>query len=117
MEGSWKAEHVAHREVALVHQPRQHVAVLDREVVMRAEDVRRHDGREVAAVLLVVAPAEHVDHPLGVRIPFVGGVRRAVVDHALVDRVRRLVGEDASGEARDQLAHAKLLGAVEHLCT
>ena len=54
------------RGEALVHQAGQHVAVLDVEVVVRAEDVGRHDRGELAAVLRVVRAVDHVDHPLGV---------------------------------------------------
>ena len=36
-----------------------------------------------------------------------------VVDHRLVDWVGRLVGEDAGGEAGDQLLHAKLVAHLQ----
>ena len=48
-------------------------------------------------------PIEDIDHALGVRVAIVGAVRRALVDHGLVNGVRCLVGEDARGKARDAL--------------
>lgn len=55
------------------------VAAFYGEVVVLAVDVGRDDGREVAAVLVVVAPVHDVDHALGIRIALVGGVRRSAV--------------------------------------
>lgn len=43
-------------QVHLVDEPRQHVAVLDVEVVVGPEDVGGDDGGEAAAVLLEIAP-------------------------------------------------------------
>ena len=42
------------RNVNFVHEPRENVAVVNTEVVVRAEHVGRNDSCEVAAVLLVV---------------------------------------------------------------
>lgn len=53
--------------------------------------------------LLSVSSIHDVNHSLGVAVPKVGVVRWAVVYHRLVDRVRRLVREDASGETRHNL--------------
>ena len=61
--------------------------LLDREVVVRPEDVGRHHRGPLAAVLLRVASVLHVDHPLRVGVALVGLVRRSVVDHRLVDRI------------------------------
>lgn len=53
----------------------------------------------------LVAAVEHINHALGVRVCLVAGVGRPVVHHTLVDGVGGLVGEDARGQARDQLLH------------
>lgn len=79
------------------------VAVLDGKVVMRAVDVGGDDGGEIAPVLLGVGAVHGVDEALGVGISLVGGVRRSVVQHGLVDGVSRLVGEDAGGEEGHEL--------------
>ena len=95
--------------VGLVDQAGNDMALLDVEVVVRPEHVTGDDGGEHAAVLLVVGLVLDVDHPLGVGVAEVGGVRRTVVDHGLVYGVGRLVGEDAGGEAGDQLGHSELV--------
>ena len=66
-----------HGEEAAVHEGGQHVAVGEREVVVRAEDVGGDHGDEARAlgVLRGVRAAPHVDHPLGIRIPFITEMR------------------------------------------
>lgn len=84
------------------------------------------------------APILDVDHPLGVGVAEVGAVRWPVVNlgtgeqrvkqgrdlswavhgdgdahHVLVDGVRRLVREDAGGEAGDHLLHPRLVRRVQ----
>ena len=68
---------------------------------------------EHVPVLLVVSPVHDVDHPLGVGVAKVGVVRRPVVHHGLVYRVGRLVGEDAGGEAGDELLHSGVVAALQ----
>lgn len=63
----------------------------------------------------LVAAVEHVDHALGVRVPFVAGVRRAIVHHGLVDGVGGLVGEDARRQAGHQLLHLVDPAALHHV--
>ena len=58
----------------------QDVAILHVEVVVGSEHVGRYDGREAAAVLLVVGPVLHVHQSLGVAVAEVGRVRRTVVN-------------------------------------
>lgn len=82
----------------LVRQSRQHMRVLEVVVVVRTEDVGRHDRGEVAAVLFVVGTVGNVDHTLSVGVPKVGVVRGTVVDHGFVDGIGSLVGEDAGRE-------------------
>eukprot|EP00968_Pinguiococcus_pyrenoidosus_P011092 scaffold888_cov246-Pinguiococcus_pyrenoidosus.AAC.3 len=65
---------VAHGVVALVNEAGNHVAVLNVEVVVRAVDVRGNDARELAAVLLIVAAVQHVDHALGIGISLPGAI-------------------------------------------
>lgn len=45
-------------QINLVHKPRQNVAILNREIVMRAKHIGGDDGSEVAAILLVVCSAQ-----------------------------------------------------------
>ena len=91
-----------------VHHARDHMAVLEVIVVVRPVDVCGDDAGKHAAVLLVVGMVRNVNHALGVGVAKVGVVRRAVVNHRLVDGVRSLVGEDA----RRQAAHH--LGALQN---
>ena len=65
--------------------------------------------------LLLVSPVHDVDHSFGVGVAEVAVVRRTRVHHRLVDRVRRLIREDASGEARDDLPDAELVADGEHV--
>mmetsp|Transcript_22084 Transcript_22084/g.32060 ORF Transcript_22084/g.32060 Transcript_22084/m.32060 type:complete len:201 (+) Transcript_22084:182-784(+) len=60
--------------VALVHQTRNDMSVLNAEVVMGPENVGGDDRREIAAIFIFVAPVEDVDHALGVCVALVGGV-------------------------------------------
>ena len=62
-----------HRQVAAVHHARQHVAVRQREVVLRPEDVRRDHRHEPGRLgeLVCVASVHHIDHPLCICVPFV----------------------------------------------
>ena len=95
-------------EVALVDEAGDDVAALDVEGVVGAVDVGGDDGGELAAVLLVVEAVEDLDHPLGVGVALVAEVRRAVVDHLLGDGIAGLVGEDAGGEAGDELLDLRM---------
>lgn len=79
------------------------VRVLEVVVVVRTEDVGRDGRGEVAAELLVVSVVVDVYETLAVSVTEVGLVRRALVDVRLVDGVGDLVGEDAGGEAGDDL--------------
>lgn len=48
-------------------------------------------------------PVHDIDHALGVGVTVVGVVGRTLVDHGLVNGVGGLVGENASGQAGDDL--------------
>lgn len=102
-------------EVALVDETRNHVAVLDAEVVVRAVDVRGDDGGEVAAVLLIVAPVHYVNHTLRVSVSNIGAMWRAVVNHRFIDRVGGFVWEDARRETGDEFTDLKLLAELHHV--
>ena len=93
------------RVVALVNESRYDMPVLDGEIVVRTVDVRGDDAREVAPVLFGVGAVHRVDEALGVCVPLVGRVRRAVVKHGLVDGICRLVREDARREHGNELRH------------
>mmetsp|Transcript_11598 Transcript_11598/g.41722 ORF Transcript_11598/g.41722 Transcript_11598/m.41722 type:complete len:247 (-) Transcript_11598:200-940(-) len=100
-------------QVSAVDQPRDHVRVLEVEVIVLPEDVRRDHGRELHPVLVSIHSVLHVHHALRVRVPLVAKVRRAVVDHRLVDRERRLVRENARAEARHELFYVSLVALLE----
>ena len=91
------------------------VSGLEVVVVVGAEDVCGDEAGEVAAVLLVVATVEDVDHALGVGVALVAVVGRPVVDHGLVDGVGGLVGEDAGGEEGDELLDLVDAAALHHV--
>eukprot|EP00636_Phaeomonas_parva_P015482 CAMPEP_0118859466 /NCGR_PEP_ID=MMETSP1163-20130328/5700_1 /TAXON_ID=124430 /ORGANISM="Phaeomonas parva, Strain CCMP2877" /LENGTH=351 /DNA_ID=CAMNT_0006793057 /DNA_START=339 /DNA_END=1393 /DNA_ORIENTATION=+ len=99
-------------QISLVHEARDDVALLDAEVVIGPVDVRGHDARELAAVLVLVAAVHDVDEALGVGVALVALVRRAVVDHGLIDGVGRLVREDARAQAGHELLDAELAAAL-----
>ena len=83
------------RQIALVDQARDDVAALDRVVVVGPVDVRGNDARKVTPVLVLVAPIHDVDHPFGIRVALVRQVGRPIMNHGLINRIRRLVREDA----------------------
>ena len=89
------------------------VAILKVEVVMRSVNVTRYHRGELASVLLRVTPIHHVDHSLGVAVPKVGVVRRAVVYHGLIDRIGRFVRKNACGETRDNFLDSSLVAGVK----
>ena len=91
------------------------MAILNVEVVVRPEDVGGDDGGEAAAVLLKVTPVLDIDHPLGIGVAEIGAVRWPIVDHGLIDGVRRLVWEDARGEAGDHLLHSALICRMQDI--
>lgn len=93
-------------QVSSVDQTRDNMAIIEVEVVIFAENVRRNDGGEVATVLSLVHTVLQVHHALSVGVAFIGEVRRSVVNHGFVYRKRRLVREDASREARHELLYA-----------
>jgi hypothetical protein len=86
-----------------MNEPWNDVPVLDGEVIMRAVNVGGDDGSEVAPVFFGVGSIHGIDQTLGVRIPLITGVRRAVVKHGFVNGVRRLVRKDAGGKHGDEL--------------
>ena len=65
---------------------------------MGSIDVGGYDGCVVATVLLVVTLVHHVDHALGISIPRITRVRRAIVNHCLINGICRLVRENAGGQ-------------------
>mmetsp|Transcript_1805 Transcript_1805/g.4462 ORF Transcript_1805/g.4462 Transcript_1805/m.4462 type:complete len:345 (-) Transcript_1805:75-1109(-) len=98
-----KRRSVLFRQVAFVNEAGDDMARLDVEIVMRSVNVGGDDGCEVASVLFCVRSVQRVDESLGVRVPLVGWMRRAVVEHGLVDGVRGFVGKDACRQHADQL--------------
>ena len=91
------------------------MAILEVEVIVGSVDVAGDDAGELASVLALVRLVQDVDHPLGHGVAVVGVVRRAQVDHGLVDGVRGLVGEDAGAQARDHLLRPRHVGGVKHV--
>jgi len=93
-------------QVSSVDQTRDDMAIIEMEVVIFTENIRRNDGGEVATVLSLVHTVLKVHHALCVSVAFIGEVRWSVVNHGFVYWKRRLVREDASGEARHELLDA-----------
>ena len=83
------------------------MAVLNAEVVIRPIDVRRDNGSEIAAVLVLVAAVHHVDHALRVRVAFIGMVWRAQMHHGFINWVRGSIGEYTGGKTRHELLDLK----------
>jgi len=90
-------------------------AYLDVEVVVGAVNVGGDDGGEVAAVLLLVAPRHHVKHALGIGVPLIGRMRRPIMNHALINRVRRLIREHTRRQAGHQLLHLEVLARLHDI--
>ena len=67
-------------QIALVDESRDHMAVLQVEVVVGTKDVGWYDAGEHAAILLVVGLVSNVDDTLGVGVTAVGVVWLAVVN-------------------------------------
>mmetsp|Transcript_39273 Transcript_39273/g.97260 ORF Transcript_39273/g.97260 Transcript_39273/m.97260 type:complete len:202 (-) Transcript_39273:53-658(-) len=85
------------------------------EVVVLAEDVSRDDSSEVHPVLRLVHTVLHIHHTLSISVALVGGVRRAVVNHLLVNRKRGLVREYAGGQTRHKLLDTSLVALLENI--
>ena len=102
-------------KVALVHQARRNVSVLDGVIIVRAEDVSGDYGEVVATMLFVVTSTENLNHPLGVRIAFVGRMGRPVMQlilgYGIFDLVRKHTGR---GHAHDPI-YTKSIGTVEDI--
>lgn len=88
---------------ALVNKSGNDVRVFEVVVVVRTKNVGWDSRGKVATILLIIGVVVHVDETLAVGVPEVGLVRRAVVNVALVNGVRDLVGEDAGRQAGDDL--------------
>lgn len=58
----------------------------------------RHVGPKITLL-----PVHNIDHALGVRVTIVRVMRRALVDHGLVNGVCGLVGENAGRQAGNDL--------------
>ena len=102
-------------QVDLVDESWGDVAVLEVEVVILAEHVGKDDRRVVNSIVLVVHPRKDINHTLGVCIALVGRVRGAVVEHGFVDRVGRLVRENACRKARHKLLDATFVAFLHDI--
>jgi hypothetical protein len=98
-----------------VHQAGRDVPVLDGEVVVWPKDVGWHNGEVVAAVLLVVATAEDLDHSFCVGISLVRWMGRALVKLILGNGVFDLIRKNAGRCHAHDSIYAKSIGAVEHI--
>jgi hypothetical protein len=98
-----------------MHQPRDHVRILQVEVVVRAIDIGGDNGGEHAPVFLMVSLVGHIDHTLCMRIGGVREVWRSIVHHGFVDGEGSLVGKDAGGQTRHQFLDAKLVRQLDHV--
>lgn len=84
----------------------------------RARDTERRKGASL--VMEQLSHGEMImsivqQPPCTIKFTFVGGVRGSVMDHGFVDGVGGLVGEDAGGEAGDQLLHFEVLAGLHHV--
>lgn len=64
---------------------------------------------------LVNSPVGNINHPLRIRIPKVTLMRRSQMDHAFIDRIARLVRENARRQARNNLFAFVILGALQNV--
>jgi hypothetical protein len=98
--------------MAFADQGSRHMAGLQIEIVTRAEQVRRHGGNEVAAMLTAIGLAKLHTGDLCHSVPFVGWFERPGKQRVLADRLIREFRIDAGGGKKHQLAHADAVGAV-----
>jgi len=76
-------------KMELAHQRRQYMGSLEIEVVSGPEEVGRHHGEEVCAILFVVVPAKFYRADFGYRIRFVRGFEQAGEQVLFSQRLRR----------------------------
>jgi hypothetical protein len=102
-------------EVALMHQARCNVSVLDGVIIVRAKDVCGDYGKVVATVLLVVAPTKNLHHPFGIGIAFVGRMGRPVMKLILSYGIFDFVGEDTGRSHAHHSINAKSVRTVKDI--
>ena len=101
--------------MGLAQQRGRHVAVLQVEVVTRAEQVGRHGGNEIVPELAPVGLTQLDAGDLGHRVPLVGGFERAGQKRVLGDRLRGQARIDARGPQQQQLSDADPPGRLDHV--
>ena len=97
-------------ELRLMHladHRREHVGVLEGEVVARAVEIAGHRADEVAAMLGARVVAELDARDLGDRIGFVRDLERTGQQGVFADGLRRELRVDAARTQEEQLAHAR----------
>ena len=99
----------------LVDEARDDMRSLKIKVVMGPIHIRRDHRCKIASVLVLVALVHDINHALGISVSIVGVVRIPIVDHGLINWVRRLVWENTGRETRDNffdLSITELLSKV-----
>jgi hypothetical protein len=81
------------------------MTILKVEVVVLTINICWNDRSEVSLVFLVITPIQDIKHSLCIGITLVGGMRRSVVNHGLIDGIGGFVWEDAGRETRDHFLH------------
>lgn len=70
---------------------------------------------ELKIIIRIAVPALNVDHALSICISIIGRMRWSQMDGRLVKWQFDVVREDASRQARHQLAHLVLVGGVNYI--
>lgn len=78
------------------------MAILNGEIVVFSVNVGGDDGGKVAIVLFGVGSIHGVNQTFGIGVSLVGWMRRPVVQHGLIDWIRRFVWEDTGTQKADQ---------------
>ena len=94
--------------VRLVNQSRDDMTVLEREVVVRPINVRRHETRDARPGRLIDDARMNLGDALGVGVPLVRKMGRPFVERLRSQSLGEPVGEDARREHRHDAPSAAL---------
>lgn len=98
-------------------------------IVMRTKDVGWNDTGKLISVLISIAPKiqliveienkrlpiRDINHTLSVGITKVRIMWRTIVNHGFINRIRSLVGENASGQAGDYFADFEFVRIMDDI--
>ena len=102
-------------QMDLADHSRQHVAVLQMEIIVRTIKIGRHHGDVVGAVLQVKTLAQLQAGDLGDRVRLVGVFQRRGQQRLLFHRLLRVAGIDAGATQEDQLLHSMPEALADHV--